>query len=96
VPTFEWQDRFRVDLSKLAPAERDAFQAAVRQFVADLEQGRFRNGLRVKSVQGTPSVWEMTWAPDGRATFSYGPEQRPGHKHIIWRRIGTHSVFRAP
>jgi hypothetical protein len=23
-------------------------------------------------VQGHPGVWEMTWAPDGRATFEYG------------------------
>jgi hypothetical protein len=38
----------------------------------------------------------MTWAPDGRATFEYGDEIQPGEAHIIWRRIGTHSVFRQP
>jgi hypothetical protein len=38
----------------------------------------------------------MTWAPNGRATWQYGPEQRPGERHVIWRRIGTHDIFRAP
>jgi len=47
-------------------------------------------------VQGYPGVWEMTWAPDGRATFEYGDELHPGEQHIIWRRIGTHGIFRKP
>lgn len=41
-------------------------------------------------------MWERSWAPDGRATFEYGKEIRPGEAHIIWRRIGTHAIFRAP
>jgi hypothetical protein len=32
----------------------------------------------------------MTWAPDGRATFEYGPECRPGELHMIWRWVGKH------
>jgi hypothetical protein len=36
--------------------------------------------------------WEMTWAPDGRATLEYGTERRPGEPHVIWRRIGTHGA----
>jgi hypothetical protein len=38
----------------------------------------------------------MTRAPDGRATFQYGPEIAPGEPHVIWRRIGTHAIFREP
>lgn len=52
--------------------------------------------MRVKRVGGTPDVWEMTWAPDGRATFTYGAEVRAGDPHIIWRRIGKHDIFREP
>ena len=68
------------------------------QFIADAgDAGQgFYPRLRVKRVQGHPRVWEMTWAPDGRATFEYGEEVRPGETHVIWRRIGTHSVFRRP
>lgn len=53
-------------------------------------------GLRVKRVLGSPGIWEMTFAPDGRATFSYGEETRPGEPHVIWRRVGTHDVLRDP
>jgi hypothetical protein len=71
---------------------------AVAQFIADLADGGqgFHPRLRVKRVQGHPGVWEMTWAPDGRATFEYGGEIQPGEAHIVWRRVGTHSVFQRP
>ena len=68
----------------------------ITQFVVDLKAGRFRPGLRVKRVQATAGVWEMTWAPDGRATFEYGPELRPGEPHVTWRRVGTHDIFNHP
>jgi hypothetical protein len=38
----------------------------------------------------------MSWAADGRATFEYGTEVIPGEPHVIWRRNGTHGVFRHP
>jgi hypothetical protein len=56
----------------------------------------FRPGLRVKGVTAHPGVFEMTWAPDGRATFSYGEERVRGTAHVIWRLIGTHAIFTPP
>jgi hypothetical protein len=56
----------------------------------------FPPALRVHRVQGHDGVWELTWAPDGRATFSYGPEVRPGEPHVMWRRIGDHSILSDP
>lgn len=38
----------------------------------------------------------MTWAYDGRATFQYGEEVQSEQPHIIWRRVGTHAIFRRP
>jgi hypothetical protein len=82
---------------KLTDQQQQRFLTAVAAMVADLKAGRgFRPGLRVKGVQGWPGIWEMTWAPDGRATFEYGPERRPGEPHVIWRRVGTHDIFRQP
>jgi hypothetical protein len=70
---------------------------AVAMLVDDLRVGgRPRPTLRVKRVITHPGVWELSWAPDGRATFTYGEEQIPGHPHIVWRRIGTHDIFRNP
>ncbi|MDQ6615133.1 MAG: hypothetical protein M3083_10380 [Actinomycetota bacterium] len=97
MPTFQWLPRFRADFVRLSPAQQAAFLVAVAQLVEDLRAGgQFRQGQRVKGVQGAPGVFEMTWAPDGRATFGYGDEVKPGEPHVIWRRVGTHDIFRQP
>ena|SRR5438034_6730590 len=97
MPTREALASFWRDWDRLTAHQQRAFREAIGKFVADLQAGQgFRSGLRVKRVQGHAGVWEMTWAPDGRATFQYGEEVVPGQPHIIWRRIGTHDVFRRP
>ncbi len=97
MPTFAKLRRFVRDYEHLTLDQQRRFRDAVRQFVDDLrEGGGFHPRLRVKRVQGTAGVWEMTWAPDGRATFSYGDEIIAGEPHIIWRRVGTHDIFRRP
>jgi hypothetical protein len=97
-PTYDKTDTFSKDLQVLDPADRKRFMSAVREFVNDLGSfdHAFRPGLRVRGVQGADGVFEMTWAPDGRATFQYGEELIAGKPHIIWRRIGTHDIFRRP
>ena len=93
--TWAGTEPFYDDYRKLSAAQRRLFSAAVAKFVADLREGSFRKGLRVKAVRGVTGVYEMTWAPDGRATFEFGPSQSRG-PHIVWRRIGTHDIFRNP
>jgi hypothetical protein len=96
VPTFAWLARFGADFDALSADQQAAFLAAVAQFVTDLKAGAFRSRLRVKGVKGAIGIFEMTWAADGRATFEYGNEITPGETHIIWRRVGTHDLFRTP
>lgn len=96
MPTFEKRERFLKDYSDLSDQHKVRFMVAVRDFVADLKTGAFRPGLRVKGVEGMAGVYEMTWAPDGRATWEYGTPQRPDEPHIVWRRCGSHDVFRSP
>jgi hypothetical protein len=96
VPTYERTIDFVRDFRSLSPRERALFLAAVRKFVHDLRIRRFRKGLRIKAVQGYAGIFEMTWAPDGRATFEYGPEVRAGDPHIVWRRVGGHNIFENP
>lgn len=97
MPTYERLPRFDRDYRRLSAEERRAFQDAIRAFVDDLGRGAgFRKGLRVKGVQGSSGIYELTWAKDGRATFQYGETQLSGEPHIIWRRIGTHSIFGSP
>jgi len=97
-PTYDDSDqRFLRDFARLTSTQRRRFIDAVVNMVDDMKTGQgFRPGLRVKRVRKEPGVWEMTWAPDGRATFHYGTEIRPGEPHVIWRRVGTHDIFNRP
>ncbi len=96
MPTHDELRRFLNDYSRLTDTQRAAFRAALQLFVAGLRSGRFDPRLRLKRVQGYAGVWELTWAPDGRATFHYGPELQPDQPHVVWRRVGTHDIFREP
>ena len=96
-PTFETPPHVVRDWARLTPANRRRFSTARDALVEDLKAGKgFRPGLRIKGVDGVDGVFEMTWAPDGRATFAYGPEVIPGETHIVWRRVGTHDILRQP
>ncbi len=98
MPTRRVLPSFWRDWDGLTPQQQRAFREATAVFIADLAKGGqgFHPRLRIKRMQGHPGVWEMSWAPDGRATFEYGDEIHSGQAHIIWRRVGTHSIFRRP
>jgi hypothetical protein len=96
-PTYRIEDSFSSDWGTLSASLKRRFRNAEARMFQDLKAGRaLRPGLRVKRVEGTDEVWEMTFAPDGRATFEYGSEVRPGEPHIVWRRVGTHQILANP
>jgi hypothetical protein len=97
MPTFQKLPRFQKDLDQLSVDDRERFKQAVARFVEDIEGGKaFRSGLRVRGIEGARGIFEMTWAPDGRATFQYGEPIREGQVHVVWRRVGTHAIFANP
>ena len=97
MPTHDEMAQFLREFVKLGDVEQDLFIDAMKMMVADLRAKRqMRTSLRVKAVQGHSGIFEMTWAADGRATFTFGAEQQPGETHIIWRRIGGHEILKNP
>jgi hypothetical protein len=98
VPTFERLARFDREFRRLSREQQRAFLAMLPVFIAALRHSppTFPSGLRVHRVQGAARVWEITFAPDGRATFEYGPELVSGEAHVVWRRVGDHGVFGDP
>ena len=98
MPTYDRTATFRRDWKRLSREQQDAFREAVALFVECLQRGGpLHPSLRVKRVQGARrGVRELAWAPDGRATLEYGSETRPGEPHVIWRRIGDHSILKQP
>jgi hypothetical protein len=97
-PTFDRTERFVKDIEGLDPQDQARFKDKVLNLLVPAlkEHVDPPAGLRVKGVQGAPGVFEMTFAPDGRATFEYGEPVVDGETHVIWRRIGTHGVFDNP
>jgi hypothetical protein len=76
VPTFERLARFDREFRRMPRELQVAFMAMLPVFIEALRRRppAFPQRLRVKRVQGTDGVWEVTFAPDGRATFAYGAE----------------------
>jgi hypothetical protein len=97
MPTHEELPLFLREWKKLSQEEQVLFLAAVEEMVEDLRaHAAFRPSLRVKGVQGHAGIFEMTWAPDGRATFHYGSVVQPHEAHIVWRRVGGHDILKQP
>ncbi len=98
MPTFERLARFDREFRRLPREMQRAFLEMLPLFVAALKERppTFPPALRVHRVQGSAGVWEISFAPDGRATFEYGGEIIGGEPHVIWRRVGTHSVLLEP
>lgn len=94
MPTYERSPEFIRNHQALSEHERETFRRAIDKFISDLNAGRgFRKGLRVKRIQGAEGMFEMTWADDGRAVFSYGRSLRNGEPHVVWHAVGTHDVL---
>ncbi len=95
MPTYEALPRFAADLDRLTPEQRRRFRQTVTAFVHDLRNGgHFRASLRIKRIQRASGIYELTWSTGtGRATWQYGTPRRPGTPHIIWHRIGTHTIL---
>lgn len=98
MPTYDVPERVLREFRKLPLEQQRRFLRALADFVEALRQQppAFPPRLRVKGVEGHLGVWELSFAPDGRATFEYGAEKTPGDPHVVWRRVGDHSILRSP
>lgn len=93
-PTFEATSEFDNKYKRLSRQEQQQFRAAVRHLVEDLKAKKgFRRALRVKGFKRATGVFEMSWAPNGRALFTIDEEVIKGETHIRWISIGGHEIF---
>jgi hypothetical protein len=101
---FERTPQFDADLRRLTRDEfelfrrgaRDVFSPAADRFAAQ-PAAPWPASLRIKQVEGTRGILEMTWSfagPDGRATFELITVE--GEVRVRWRRVGGHRILRQP
>jgi len=64
-PTFEALAGFAREFAHLSREQDRAFRRAVRKLVDALREGREPpRSLRIKRVQGTEDIWEMSYSGD--------------------------------
>lgn len=96
-PTYELGTGFAREFARLSREQDRAFRKAVAKLIDALrDDEQPPNSLRIKRVRGTKDIWEMSFSGDGRATFRYGTEAKPGETHVQWLRIGGHEILSRP
>jgi hypothetical protein len=88
MPTFETLPQFEAGWKNLSREQQARFRDVVREALAQ-KHAVPHSAPAAREVAGHPGIFEMSWSPAGRATFSFGAERVPGHRHVVWRQIGT-------
>jgi hypothetical protein len=98
VPTFDRLALFKREYRRLTPEQQARFKVAVAKLIVALSQTppRVPGEPLVNTLAGHRGVYELRFARDGRATFTFAPPVREGKPHVIWRRIGAHEVLDRP
>lgn len=101
---FERTPQFDADIRRLSQDEYELFRKVAREVfspaadrIALDPSAKWPAKLRVRVVQGTRGIFEMTWSfagPDGRATFELVTVD--DELRVRWRRVGGHQIFRRP
>ena len=98
------QITFERDYKKLKKEHQRVFLELRSEFLEEFERVLLSTTqipaprkFRLKELKNTEGIWAMTWSfsrPAGRATFHI--EEHEGEPILVWRRIGTHEIYREP
>ena len=82
-------DTFYRSYERLDPEDRTRFRNAVSMLMEAFGRNEeLPASLRVRPVAGAEDIYEMSWAADGRATFSIRSDPDGDQRVIFWRRVG--------
>lgn len=95
MPTYEYPEAFFREFRRLPVEQQRRFRAAVAELVTALGQRppMFPGRLRVKRVQGHLGA---DLCPGRARDVSLRRRGDAGLAHVIWRRVGDHSILRSP
>ncbi len=79
-------EKFKKDYKKLSSEIQGRFYEKVELF----EKDQRHPSLRLKKLQGTENIWELSINMKFRATFEYISEG------ILFRRVGDHDILESP
>ena len=97
MPTHDKEDTFWADWKQLTPEQRRYFQIKVTELTRKIKQGIITpTELGLKKYRGQAGIWEFRFGGNSRALLRLGNEVELGELHIIWLRIGTHTIYNNP
>ena len=79
----EITNRFKREFKKLSNSDKNSFEKQINTFM-DNPNPPYHPSLRIKKIQGTNGIFEMTITMGVRLTFEFGEDK------IILRNIGEH------
>jgi len=94
-PTFDRLAQFKRDYAKLTRPQRESFRVAVKKFVAPFSTtppGDFGEPL-VRELTEHPGYYELRFAADTRAIYTFGQAIRRGQPHVVWCRVGSNDAL---
>jgi hypothetical protein len=97
-PTFDRLAQFKRDYAKLTRSERARFREAVKKFIAPFSTTPPDDvpGALVRELKEHPGFYELRFAADARAIYTFGPAIRRGQPHVVWCRIGSDDALDQP
>lgn len=79
------------------PAEvKEKAREAFRLFREGAEHPPFQPSLRIRKMQGHPDIWEGHVTRQYVFTFHIETDTETGETIYVFRRIGTHDIYRQP
>ena len=87
---FRKTPQFDDDLEQLPTEIVEAARKQVKQFKADY----CHPSLRVKKMQGYQDIWEGHVTRGYVFTFHWDEDETTGERVAVFRRIGTHAVYK--
>ena len=97
-PTFERLAQFKRDYARLTPTQRQLFRSAVRKLIEPLSTTPPTDPGEplVRELKEHKGFFELRFAADARAIYTFGEAVRRGQPHVIWCRIGSDDALEKP
>jgi len=89
---FRKSSTFKEDFGKLPASIQKRTREKFGQFKEDMRHP----SLRIKKMKGYGDIWEGHITDQYVFTFEFGIDPDTGESLVIFRRIGTHSVYEKP
>lgn len=79
------------------PADvKERAREAFRRFQQGAEDPPFHSSLRIRKMQGHPSIWKGHVTLQVVFTFHIESDPATGELIYVFRNIGTHEIYRRP